>query len=218
MNNPNVKTVIGYVRVSTDEQGGRGAGLAAQEQAIRDEAARRGWVVESIIADTHSGKTLNRLGVQTALAKLKVGVADALMAAKLDRLTRSVRDFADLLGRSADEHWAMVLLDVNIDTTTAEGELVANGMANYAQFERRRIGDRTKDGLRQRRAEGQTLGRPRSLPGSTVARIKNLRGDPDAPKRSYGAVADYLNAKGVPTAHGGERWHASTVRAILQRR
>lgn len=95
--------------------------------------------------------------------------------------------------------------------------MVATNIANVAQFERRRIGERTKAGLRQRRAEGKTLGRPRSLPGATTARIKNLRGDPDAPRRSYGAIADYLNAKGVPTAHGGERWHASTVRAILQR-
>lgn len=218
MHNPNVKTVIGYVRVSTDEQGDNGAGIPAQEAAVRDEAARRGWVVESIIRDSHSGKTMNRLGLQAALAKLKAGAADALIAAKLDRLTRSVRDFSDLLARSEDEDWALVLLDVNIDTTTSEGEMVATNIANFAQFERRRIGERTKAGLRQRRAEGVKLGRPRALPGATVARIKNLRGDPDAPKRSYGAIAKYLNAKGVPTAHGGECWHASTVRAVLQRR
>lgn len=217
MHNPNVKTVIGYVRVSTDEQGDNGAGIPAQEAAIHDEAQRRGWVVESMIRDSHSGKTMNRLGLQAALAKLKAGAADALLAAKLDRLTRSVRDFSDLLARSEDEDWALVLLDVNIDTTTSEGEMVATNIANFAQFERRRIGERTKAGLRQRRAEGKTLGRPRALPGATVARIKNLRGDAEAPKRSYGAIAKYLNAKGVPTAHGGERWHASTVRAILQR-
>jgi DNA invertase Pin-like site-specific DNA recombinase len=217
MRNPNVKTVIGYVRVSTDEQGDGGAGLPSQEAAIRDEAARRGWVVESIISDAHSGKTMNRLGLQAALAKLAAGQAQAILCAKLDRLTRSVHDFSGLLKRSEAEGWALVLLDANIDTTTAEGEMVATNIANFAQFERRRIGERTAAGLRQRKSEGVKLGRPRAVPGATVARIKNLRGNPDAPKRSYGAVAAYLNDKGVPTAHGGERWHASTVRSVLQR-
>lgn len=217
MNNPNVTRCIGYVRVSTDDQGERGAGLAAQERAIRDEAARRGWEVESIITDTHSGKTLNRLGLQAVLAKLAAKQAGAVICSKLDRLTRRTGDFSKLLDLSHDQYWAMVLLDVNIDTTTAEGEMVANGMANYANFERRRIGERTADGLRQRKLEGATLGRPRTLPSATVARIKNLRGPAGEPKRSYGAVAKYLNEHKVPTAHGGERWHASTVRAILNR-
>lgn len=214
---PTVRRAIGYIRVSTDDQGLNGAGLAAQEAAIRDEAKRRGWEIESIISDTHSGKTMNRLGVQAALAKIEAGAAEALICSKLDRLTRSVRDFADLLARAQDQGWALVLLDANIDTTTAEGEMVATNIANFAQFERRRIGERTKAGLRQRRSEGKRLGRPRSLPAATVTRIKNLRGDPDKPKRSYGAIAEYLNERGVPTAQGGERWHASTVRAILAR-
>ncbi len=217
MNNPNVTRCIGYVRVSTDEQGERGAGLAAQERAIRDEAERRGWEVESIISDTHTGKTLNRIGLQATLAKVAAGQGQAIVCSKLDRLTRRMGDFTKLLDLSHDQHWAMVLLDVNIDTTTAEGEMVANNMANYANFERRRISERTADGLRQRKREGVRLGRPPALPGATVARIKLLRGNPDDPKRSYGAIAKYLNAKGVPTAHGGERWHASTVRSVLSR-
>jgi DNA invertase Pin-like site-specific DNA recombinase len=214
---PTIRRAIGYTRVSTDDQGLNGAGLKAQEAAIREEAKRRGWEVESVISDTHSGKTMNRLGVQAALAKLKAGTAEALICSKLDRLTRSVRDFAELLERSQAEGWALVLLDANIDTSTAEGEMVATNIANFAQFERRRIGERTKAGLRQRRTEGKRLGRPPSLPATTVTQIKNLRGPEDKPRRSYGAIAKYLNERGVPTAQGGEKWHASTVRAVLQR-
>jgi Resolvase, N terminal domain len=68
--------------------------------------------------------------------------------AKLDRLSRSLLDFASLMEDARREGWALVILDLGIDTTTPSGEMIANVMATFAQFERRLIGQRTKDALR----------------------------------------------------------------------
>jgi DNA invertase Pin-like site-specific DNA recombinase len=208
-----VHRVLGYARVSTDEQGDSGAGLAAQRKAIRAEAKARGWKLVEIIEDVASGKSMRRPGIQEALAKLAAGEADALICSKLDRLGRDVGDFADLLKRSQREKWALRLLDLDIDTSTSAGEMFAFNVATFAQFERRRIGERTRDGLAIKRAEGVRLGRPPAVDAKTVAKIKRQRKS----GKSLRWIADRLNAAGVPTAHGGSEWRASSVRAVLSR-
>jgi DNA invertase Pin-like site-specific DNA recombinase len=213
MHNPNVKTVLGYVRVSTAEQGDKGVGLAAQRKAIEADAARRGWVLLDVIEDKASGKSMRRPGIQRTLQQLKAGEADALIAAKLDRLSRDVGDFADLLKRSAKEGWALRLLDLDIDTSSSMGEAAAFVIATFAQAERKRIGERTREGLAVKRSEGVRLGRPRALPENVARRIKRLHSG----GKSLGEIARRLNADGVPTAHGGAKWYPSSVRAVLNR-
>lgn len=206
--------VIGYVRVSTDEQADSGAGLAAQRSAIESECERRGWDLVAIHEDAAiSGKSMaNRHGLGDALTSLADGNASALVVAKLDRLSRSLTDAAALLARSAREGWRLVALDLGVDTTTPQGEVMAHVMAAFAQFERRLIGERTRDALSAVRSRGVTLGRPRILPASTVDRIVGWRAD----GRSLTAIADALTDDGVPTAHSGARWYPSTVAAVLR--
>ena len=93
--------VIGYVRVSTDEQRVSGAGLEAQRQAIAAECRRRGWQLIEVIEDAGwSAKDLRRPGIKTALEVLEAGDAKALVVAKLDRLSRSLLDFAGLMAQA----------------------------------------------------------------------------------------------------------------------
>jgi DNA invertase Pin-like site-specific DNA recombinase len=216
MYNPNVKSVLGYIRVSTAEQGDDGAGLKVQRGAIEADAERRGWVLVDVIEDVASGKNLKRPGIQRALAMLAKGQADGLVCAKLDRLGRDVGDFADLLKRSTKERWALRLLDLDIDTSTSMGEAAAFVIAAFAQAERKRIGERTREGLAVKRAEGVRLGRPRSAKVSkaTVERIRRQRSRGWSLQR----IADKLNAGGVPTAAGGSEWRPSSVQAILNRK
>lgn len=63
-------------------------------------------------------------------------------------------DFAGLMATASRSSWGVVALDVNVDTTTPAGEMVANVMATFAQFERRLISQRTKDALAIKRAAG----------------------------------------------------------------
>lgn len=207
--------MVGYVRVSTDEQANSGLGLAAQRKVIEDECQRRCWALDQVFEDAGaSAKSLTgRPALADALAGLRGHRADALVVAKLDRLSRSLLDFAGLMDQSRREGWSLVILDLGVDTTTPSGEMIANVMATFAQFERRLIGQRTKDALAAKRSDGTRLGRPVVLDEAITARIVQER----EAGRSLRAIADGLNADHVATGHGGARWYGSTVRAVLGR-
>lgn len=203
--------VLGYVRVSTEEQSRSGAGIDAQRAAIIAECARRGWEVIDVIEDRgYSARDLRRPGVQLALATLKAGDADALVVSKLDRLSRSMLDFAGLMQVAQRQHWGIVALDADVDTTTAAGEALVNLLVVFAQFERRLIGQRTRDALAVRKAQGVRLGRPRVLPRDVRERVVTER----SRGLSYQAIADRLNTEGVATGHGGRQWWPATVRTV----
>ncbi len=206
---------VGYVRVSTEDQADSGAGLEAQRAAIHEQCRRRSWDLVAMHSDTASARSLAaRPGLTKALADVDGGTAGALVVAKLDRLSRSLLDFAALMERSRKKGWALVALDLGVDTTTPSGEMMANVLAVFAQFERRLIGQRTREALAVKRAQGTRLGRPPLLPKDTVALIRRRRsrGQP------FAAIATALNGEGRPTAHGGRRWYVSTVQAVLRSR
>jgi len=207
-------TVVGYIRVSTDEQVESGAGQAAQRTAIETECARRGWTLVETFEDAGaSGKSLDgRPQLATALNAVETGQAATLVVAKLDRLSRSVHDAAGLLDRAQRAGWSLVALDLGVDTSTPAGEAMANVMATFGQLERRMIGQRTRDALAAKRAAGVRLGRPSTLPGAVVERIVAEH----AAGVSWSAIARGLEADGVPTAHGGAHWYPATVRKVAQ--
>lgn len=205
---------IGYCRVSTDQQGESGLGLSAQKSAIHAEVQRRGWDFQTMYADVGSGKsTKGRTDLANALSVLTDGEADVLVVAKLDRLSRSLHDFAGLMTRAEAEGWAIVALDIGVDTSTINGELVANIIMALAQWERRIIGQRTKDALGAVRERGTRLGRPPTIPDETLTLIRLLHRN----GRSLNRIARMLNEEDVPTGQGGRRWYPSTVRAALAR-
>jgi len=207
-------SVIGYLRVSTSEQADSGLSLNAQRTAIVNHCAQKGWVLVEMVEDAgYSAKNLSRPGMARALDLLATGAAGALVVAKLDRATRSVIDAANLLAQGQREGWALVALDLGLDPTSPAGELVATIMAAVAQWERRAIGARTSDALAAKKAAGVILGRPAVLPEFVTARIM----DSHAHGASLSGIARDLNEAQVPTAHGGQRWYASTVRAVIQR-
>lgn len=205
--------VLLYTRVSTDEQAASGLGLQDQLAALTADAERRKWAdVEHVSDEGYSAKSLDRPGIRTALERLSAGEADVLAVTKLDRLSRSVLDFAGLVERSRREGWSLVVLDLGVDTTSAAGDLVANVMASVAQWERRVIGERTSAALRAKRRRGEQVGRPVEIGPDTDARIRQLR----AQGESLRAIADRLNAEGHLTPRGGP-WRHSTVQYALDR-
>lgn len=207
---------VGYVRVSTEEQAASGLGLAAQKAAILAEAERRGWTVVKVIEDAgYSGKDLKRPGIVEALHALRDHEAGTLVVAKLDRLSRSMLDFAGILDRATREHWAVVALDLGVDTTTPSGEMMANVLATFAQFERRLISERTKVALEQVKLHGTKSGRPLGRPVQMSEEIRARIVSEHKAGQSVSAIARRLTAEGVPTAQDGRAWYPSTVRAAL---
>jgi DNA invertase Pin-like site-specific DNA recombinase len=159
-----------------------------------------------------SAATLARPGITEAFDVIESGGASVLVVAKLDRLSRSLLDFAAVMERSRRKRWALVALDLGVDTTTPQGEMMANILATFAQFERRLIGQRTKEALAVKRAQGVKLGRPRTLAPEVVQRIWRMRRRGSTLRQ----IAARLDRDGLATAHGGTRWHASTVSAVLR--
>jgi DNA invertase Pin-like site-specific DNA recombinase len=203
--------VVAYQRVSTDKQADTGNGLEAQAEAIAQAIAARGWdLVASLTDEGRSGSSMNRPALTDALDRLDRGEADVLVVAKLDRLSRSVRDFADLVERAKRHSWSLVALDIDVDTSTPTGELMANIYGSVAQWERRIIGQRTSEAMQAMKARGVRLGRPVQLADTVRLRIATERSG----GRSLRAIADDLNAEAVQTARGG-KWYASTVRAVV---
>jgi len=205
--------VIAYTRVSTGKQAESGLGLADQSDRISEAIDRRGWTLVHRAEDAgQSAKTLaNRPALRDALEMLDSGAAEVLVAAKLDRLSRSVVDFGALVERAKRRGWSLVVLDADVDTTTPAGEFMANVLVSAAQYERRLIGQRTAAAHRQRRARGQRAGQAPILSIEVREHIAAQRRS----GTSLRAIAEGLNAEGTPTARGG-RWHASTVRHVVR--
>lgn len=224
---------IGYVRVSTSAQATDGHSLAAQRHRLRQYAEAVGVELVAIEADEGlSAGSLSRPGLQRALVALESGEADGLLVAKLDRLTRSVRDLGTLVETYFADRYSLLSVGDSIDTRSAGGRLVLNVLASVSQWEREAIGERTREGMAQARREGVRLGAVplgQRLSGSTdargrqqvetdprgaetVARIRELR----AAGQTMRGIAAQLTAEGRRTARGGD-WHASTVRNVLKR-
>jgi DNA invertase Pin-like site-specific DNA recombinase len=203
---------IAYRRVSTEDQARSGLGLDAQRDKLQAEAERREWAdVEWLTDDGYSAKTLNRPALQEGLRMLAEGEASVLVVAKLDRLSRSVVDFANLITRAEREDWAIVSLDPEIDMTNATGRMFAKLVVLISEWEREIIGERTSAALQAKKGQGARLGRPRGLPISVVYRIGELRGQGE----TLQSIADTLTAERIPTRDGG-RWWPSTIAAVIE--
>jgi DNA invertase Pin-like site-specific DNA recombinase len=205
---------IGYVRCSTREQKMSGLGLGDQENSIRLAIAATGDELVEVISDTGTAKNVHRPGLQRAFAMLAAGEADGIVVAKLDRISRSVVDFAKLLEwfRSIGASGAAFRsLDLGIDTSTAAGEMVAGMMMCLAQWEARVIGERTTAALGELKRQGGAVSGPRA-DADVRKLIKSMR---DRDGMTLQAIADQLNEDGIPTARGGKRWERATVRSVL---
>lgn len=203
--------ILGYLRVSTEEQARSGLGMEAQRERIAQEAIRRRWEVRWVVDDGYTAATLERPGITEALAALRAGDASALVVSKVDRLSRSLLDFADVMARAQKERWNLVALDLGVDLSTPQGQLLASVMASFAAYERELIRQRTRDALQALRRRGVRLGRPVVVPDHVRALVARWR----AAGCIWQGCADALTRAGIPTAHGGARWYASTTRGVL---
>jgi DNA invertase Pin-like site-specific DNA recombinase len=149
---------------------------------------------------------------------------------KLDRLTRSIADWQDLIDAYFGERGGKQLLSVNdsIDTRTAAGRLVLNVLITVAQWERETIGERTRDALQHKIRNGQRVGKVRfgyDLAADGVALIDNpaeqqtitLMRDLRAAGCTLRQIAAALTQRGILTKEGNTQWQHQTVAYILRR-
>lgn len=217
---------IGVIRVSTDEQID---GVSLDQQRAKIEQYCAVYDIELVGIECDAGmsaKNLNRPGLQRALTALKRGQADAIIVAKLDRLTRRTRDLLDLV-ETYFIRGDRVLLSVHekIDTSSAAGRMILTVLGALAQFEREQISDRVRGAMAHMAAQGKYTG---GIPyghrladdGETiiedadeqrvVATARMLRES----GKSLRAIAESLRARGY-VSRAGKTFTASTIAAIV---
>jgi DNA invertase Pin-like site-specific DNA recombinase len=176
--------MIGYARVSTDEQN-----LALQLDALRAAGC------DVIFEDTGSGADENRKGLADALARCAAG--DVLVAWKLDRLGRSTLDLVGLVEKLKGRGVGLKVLTgegASIDTTRPEGKLIFAVFAAFAEFERELIRERTMAGMRAAKRRGRHVGRPRKL---TPHKLDHARQLIEEGKETKAGVAALLGVDAV---------------------
>jgi DNA invertase Pin-like site-specific DNA recombinase len=150
---------VGYVRVSTERQADQGVSLDAQDAKVRAMATVQGATLVGVIVDGgESAKSLNRPGLQRLLAMVNGGKVQAVIVAKLDRLTRSVKDLCGLLELLEKKKVALISVAESLDTSSAAGRLVITIMGAVSQWEREAIGERTRDALGHKKSNGERVG------------------------------------------------------------
>ena len=214
--------VLGYARVSTEEQAVGGVSLEAQRAKIKEYAAANGInLVEVVLDEGISGKrTDNRPGLQSAMKRLDSGEVGGLVVLKLDRLSRSTRDILDLVDQFMKRGWNLHSICEQIDTETANGRFVLTILAGLSQMEREQIGERTRLALAYKKSKGERVG---SVPyGWQLAEDKRLLLENPAEQGvirlvselrqsglSLRAIVGHLNDSQIPAR--GERWHLTTI-------
>ncbi len=229
--------LVGYARVSTDEQASEGVSLNAQVERLKAYATAHGHELVKVVRDSGvSGKTRaeDRPGMGRVLRALEKGEADGVVAIKLDRYCRDTRCTLDLVERCDREGWRLISVGEHLDTATAAGRLVVTVLAALAQMEREQVGERTTFALEAIAREGR--GRSRIVPfgwrtasGKTtnaagdrrplkphqpeqraLAQIIELRDEGNGARR----IAKALTGK---NPRSGEAWTVGSVAAILRR-
>jgi len=202
----------GYLRVSTADQADSGLGLDAQRAAVERAAAREGLTIAGWFTDAGVSGTVapdNRPGMAAALETLADHGAGVLVAAKLDRVSRSTVDGLQLAERAQREGWRMVTADgFDSGDDSPVSRLMFSIQASVSQWERDTIAMRTREALAALKARGVQLGHPTTLSDDVLTRIITELSE----GRSLRAIGQGLEADGIRTASGRERWHPQTVK------
>ena len=210
------KIALLYARVSTSMQVQDGVSLDVQERTLRQAAELAGYKnVQLVREEGRSGKSIKgRPALRGALADLQSGKAHALFVTRLDRLSRSTQDFLSIIDHSKTHNWRLVLLDLNLDTSSYQSRFVVTIMSALAEMERSIISERQKDVHSDRRSRGKVwgvdLGPKKRIPEEVLNRIYSEK----AAGVSMNGIARLLNAEGILAAYGG-KWSASTVKYVL---
>jgi DNA invertase Pin-like site-specific DNA recombinase/peptidoglycan hydrolase-like protein with peptidoglycan-binding domain len=198
--------LIGYVTVPADD---RTETAEQSSAAIESMCERSGWQLLDVIRDRETGRILERPGLGYALGRIVAGEASGLVVSELQRLSGSLADLGALMDWFRGAGATFIALDVGIDTSTSEGEHVAATLIALGAREHQRILSRTRSDLT---GAIRNNGRPAVTDSLELReRIAAMR----AANMTLQAIADQLNAEGVPTLRGGTKWRPSSIQAAL---
>ena len=236
--------LVGYVRVSTDEQAREGVSLRAQRERIRSYCSALGFDLVLVHSDEGVSGALpphRRDGLSRALAAIDAGDAEGLVVMNLSRLSRSVMHTLRLMDRSRKEGWRLVSVSEQLDGGTPVGRMVLTVLAALNEMERDVLRERTREGMAQIARDGRI--RSRYVPFGY--RVQGLEATDvhDVPKAARGRrlvpnaaeqeildamlalrdegkgaqrIRNALNDEGILNPRTGKAWSTGTVAAILR--
>lgn len=199
-----MRTLIGYARIGSREREEGRPSLDIQRRGLENAARAGGWQLLRVEEDVRSGRTLRRPGLRAALAACRSGEADGIAVARLDRLTYSLADLAEIVREAVDGGWTIVSLQPAVDLASDGGRSVGEVLAEAATWQQRAV--------TAGRALSGRPGRPSSTPAPVAERIRALR----AQGMTLQAICDILNGEGIPTPRGGAEWRPTSLRAVLR--
>ena len=231
-----------YTRKSTEEGLDQAFNsLDAQREACAAyiiSQAGEGWTCLPNLYDDggYSGGSMERPGLRQLLQDIDAGLIDVVVVYKIDRLTRSLADFARIVERFEARNASFVSVTQAFNTTTSMGRLTLNVLLSFAQFEREVAAERVRDKIAASRKKGIFMGGPAPL-GYDARDRKLVINEAEAEtiqfifnrylETSIGQVLEELEAKGITTkayvsrtglSKGGGRWFIGPLRHILRNR
>lgn len=202
---------VGYTTVPDSDEAA-GTRLRDEARQIEEACDRLGIELSKLVRDLEptSGPDLRRPGLTYALESLEAGEFECLVVPRLDRLTRSAANLGALIKLLDERDARLVVVDIDLDTSTEEGRLAADALVKVGGLERRRLEQRTRKGLEAARDRRRSSGRPAVADRPSLKqRIADMR----ASGMTLQAIADTLNDEGIPTVRGGAEWRPSSVQA-----
>ena len=194
--------------------GGEQHELEEQVRAIQARCAELSVDLVDIVREREvEGRALDRPGLSLLIERIAAGHATCLVVAALGRLSHSVSELGTIVKWLERNEIRLIALDLNLDTASPGGRLTASALASVANWERDRLSERTRKGLaaardkRRASAEAAAARSPNASWPQVSKRIAAMRAD----GMTLQAIADQLNAEGVPTPRGGAKWRPSSV-------
>ena len=197
--------LVGYVRIGPRERDDERPSLDIQRRGLENAAQAKGWELVRVEEDVRSGRSLRRPGLRAALAACRAGEAEGIAVARLDRLTYSLNDLAELVREAVEGGYTIVSLQPSVDIASDGGRAVGEVLAEAATWQPRAIATAG-------RALTGRPGRPSSTPAAVAERIRDLR----AQGMTLQAICDTLNREEIPTPRGGAEWRPTSLRSVLR--
>jgi DNA invertase Pin-like site-specific DNA recombinase len=194
--------------------GGEHHELQHQVRSIQGRCAELSVDLVDIVREREvEGRALDRPGLSLLIERIAAGDANCVVVAALGRLSHSVAELGTIVKWLERNEIRLIAVDLNLDTASPGGQLTARALASVANWERDRLSERTRKGLaaardkRRASAEAAAAGSPNASWPQVSKRIAAMRAD----GMTLQAIADQLNAEGVPTPRGGAKWRPSSV-------
>ena len=143
-----------------------------------------------------SGGSMARPGLQRLLADIEAAKVDVIVVYKVDRLTRSLADFAKIVERLDEKQASFVSVTQSFNTTTSMGRLTLNVLLSFAQFEREVTGERIRDKIAASKKKGLWMGGP--VPLGYVVKDRKLVVEPAEAERVRHIMRRYIEAGSAP--------------------